>query len=154
MSSPLALSVRGTTITAVYLCRVEGVESMPRMTQLQYNVWLAKHIPAAAGTPDDSLEDEGKFHDEIIHYLRRQAVMGIIHSRLDRKSTVQVGVPDLIFAFHGVPVALEAKVRGRKPTPEQRGWLKALEMDGWVVSVVRSMKDVQEALDRAKARTL
>lgn len=106
------------------------------------------------GTPDPALDDEGKFHEEIIAYLKSVGVHGIVHSRMDQPTTQQVGVPDFLFAVNGVPIALEAKVKNRKPTPAQLGWLQALSMDKWVTAVVRSLKDVQEALEVARKRVL
>lgn len=101
---------------------------------------------------DPALDDEGKFHEEIIAYLKSIGVHGIVHSRMDQPTTQQVGVPDFLFAVNGVPVALEAKVKNRKATPAQLGWLQALSMDGWVTMVVRSLEDVKTALSVAANR--
>ena len=118
------------------------------------NPEIYKPFRVTEGTNDPNLNDESAFHEEIISYLKSVGVHGIVHSRCDKAATIQVGVPDLLFSWKGVPVALEAKVQGRKATTAQLGWLLALELDGWIVSVVRSMTDVQEALDRAKSRDL
>lgn len=104
------------------------------------------------GTPDPELDDEAAFHEELIAYLKANGVRAIVHSRTDQPTTQQVGVPDLLCAYQGVPIAMEAKVKGRKPTPAQLGWLKALELDGWVTGVVRSMADAAAILEMARKR--
>lgn len=87
--------------------------------------------------------DESKLHTEILEYLKARGVRCVVHSRMDRPSTNQVGVPDLIFVYAGKPYALEAKAKGRKLTPEQVGWLAAMRLDGWTTGVVRSLEDVK-----------
>lgn len=122
---------------------------------LAYQARMMQNMPSATlGTTDSDLDDESKFHEEIIAYLKSLGVRGIIHSRTDQPTTQARGVPDLLFALDGVPVALEAKVKNRKPTPEQHGWLTALTLDGWITALVRSMADVQTALGRAKSRSV
>lgn len=116
------------------------------------NPEVYKPFRVTEGQADPDLDDESAFHEEIIDYVKSLGVHGIVHSRCDQATTVQVGVPDLLFAFQGAPVAFEAKVKGRKPTPAQLGWLKALELDGWTVAIVRSMADVVAVLEQAKLR--
>lgn len=99
-------------------------------------------------------DDESKFHEEIMSYLKGVGIHGVVHSRMDKPTTVQEGVPDFLFAYAGVPVALEAKVKSRKVTTAQFGWLLALDMDGWVCKTVRSLSDVSDALETAKSRRL
>lgn len=98
------------------------------------------------------MDDESKFHEAIIAYLKGEGVHGIVHSRMDQPTTQQVGVPDFLFAVGGVPVALEAKVKNRKTTLAQTGWLMALSLDGWVTMVVRSLADVKKAVSDARNR--
>lgn len=124
---------------------------MPRMTQEQVNAYIARRLPQADGTADADLDDEGAFHERIMAYLKGIGVRGIVHSRMDQATTQARGVPDFLFAIDGVPLALEAKVRNRKPTPEQLGWLAALRLDGWHTAVVRSMADVETTVQQAKS---
>jgi hypothetical protein len=86
---------------------------------------------------------EKELHEQIMGWLRLKGVKAIVHSRMDRKSTVSpAGCPDLIFAVHGKPVALEVKVGSNQPSPEQIAWLDDLMEDGWICRVVRSLDDV------------
>lgn len=126
---------------------------MPRMTMAEVIAYQSKFAkPFNISQSDDELGDEGKFHEEIIAYLKIIGVHGIVHSRMDQPTTQQVGVPDFLFAVGGVPVALEAKVKNRKPTPAQLGWLAALKIDGWTTAVVRSMAHVTTVLDEARGK--
>lgn len=128
---------------------------MPRMTTAQYLAYQAlTGRREDKSCPDETLDDESKFHEAIIAYLKSEGVHGIVHSRMDQPTTQQVGVPDFLFAVGGVPVALEAKVKGRKTTLAQTGWLMALSLDGWVTMVVRSLEDVKKAVSDARNRVL
>ena len=77
---------------------------------------------------------------------------------------VSAGVPDILIftrprigdaeVVDGVEVydvgsgmAIELKKPGNYPTPAQREWLKALEEEGWVVAVCRSLEEVQKLID-------
>lgn len=126
-----------------------------RFTVAEYLAYCAKsHKHKNLGPGYYEIDDEGKFHEEIIAYLKAEGVHGIVHSRMDQPTTQQVGVPDFLFAVKGVPVALEAKVKGRKTTLAQTGWLMALSLDGWVTMVVRSLEDVKKAVSDARKRVL
>lgn len=119
-----------------------------RMTQTEVALYQQKHTKLYGGPTTEQrrtaqeLKDERVFHGAIMGYLRLMGVKGVVHSRMDRKSTQACGVPDFLFAIKGQAVAIEAKVAGRQPTPEQIGWLEALRQDGWLTTVVRSLDDV------------
>lgn len=130
---------------------------MPRMTPAEVIVYQAR-MASKWGENNPHVtsdqDDESKFHEEIMTFLKRAGIHGVVHSRMDKATTQQCGVPDFLFAYSGVPIALEAKVKNRKVTPEQAGWLTALGMDGWLCRVVRSLSDVAEALEAARAKHL
>lgn len=114
--------------------------------------WAEKNPLAVSGTPET--DETGEFHGKIMEYLKSQGIRAIVHSRTDKKTTQERGIADFLCVFNGVPIALEAKTGKGKLSVEQKGWLLAAELDGWVVSVVRSLADVQDALEAAKARRL
>ncbi len=90
---------------------------------------------------DKKLEKE--LQNQIENFLRLRGIT-VIRSRTDRKTSNNIGTPDLIFAGRGRAVAMEVKLPGRKPTPEQEKFLAALSADGWLVKIVH-------ALDEARA---
>lgn len=117
---------------------------MPRWSQEEYRLWEARGFRnILAPSTAEPATDESKLHTEILEYLKSKGVRCVVHSRMDRPSTNQVGVPDLIFVYAGKPYALEAKAKGRKLTPAQVGWLAAMKLDGWTTGVVRSLEDVK-----------
>lgn len=57
-----------------------------------------------------------------------------------------VGSSDLIGIFKGRFLALEVKMHGKKPTPEQENFLRAVRENGGIAGVVRSIDDVRKLL--------
>lgn len=96
---------------------------------------------------DRKLEKE--LQVQIENWLRLRGVT-VIRSRTDRKTSNNVGTPDLIFAVHGRAVALEVKLPGRKPTAEQEKFLCALIGDGWKVAVVHSLDEARAVVEAVK----
>jgi len=75
--------------------------------------------PNQIPVPADACEDESKLHDEIRAECRRRGWM-VVHSRMDRATTVAVGVPDFVIAADsGVTFWVEAKAKRKKMTLEQ-----------------------------------
>jgi len=62
-------------------------------------------------------------------YLRQRGIEPI-RSRMDRRTTIKVGAPDFMFAFHGHPIAIEVKMPGEKLSPDQER-MKAVMTDPW-----------------------
>lgn len=68
---------------------------------------------------------------------------------MNKRSSLPVGWPDVSFAYLpkgrdcGVPLALEVKVWGRKPRPEQSAMHARLRANGWRVEVISGVADVQ-----------
>lgn len=69
---------------------------------------------------------------------------------MNRKSSLPVGWPDMSFAYkpkgcsYAVPTALEVKVWGAKPRPEQSARHEAMRRNGWLVYVVSGAAEVQD----------
>lgn len=93
-----------------------------------------------------ALKLEKELHNLCLNYLRQKNVF-VIHSRMDRKTTNQTGIPDLIFALpsspHGIPCAVELKRSGCHPTPEQVKVLEQLDASGWTTRVVTTFEQFQ-----------
>lgn len=93
---------------------------------------------------------ERDLHDDIIDLCRQQGWY-YIHSRMDRRSTVQVGAPDFVIALPGgKTVWLECKRKGGKVTTSQQGTLLQLKLLGHIASVVYSLEEVKAALLKMK----
>jgi hypothetical protein len=60
----------------------------------------------------------------------------VIRSRMDKRSTINVGCPDLLFAVKGLPVAYETKAPGKKPNLEQIKMMEQMTKDGWKCFVI------------------
>lgn len=98
-----------------------------------------------AGRFDAALEQvalaktEKQLQGQLEGLLRRNGVQMPIRQRMDRKSNVAVGVPDILFSIPGTgAIAWEVKLPGQTPRPEQERAHAAMRADGWRVDVVRS----------------
>jgi len=89
---------------------------------------------------------EKDLHNLIQNELTRRGIFAI-HSRTDRKTTQQVGVPDFIFCFPGVPIAVECKLPGAKLTDDQAYVAAKMQKNGWLYFVVTSYEEFREILD-------
>lgn len=88
---------------------------------------------------------ERDIQKQLVSFLRVNDVMVNV-SRTDRRKTDVVGWPDLTFAWHGIPCAVEVKLPGEKPTAEQERVMAAMANNGWRVAVVRSLAELVEFL--------
>lgn len=91
-------------------------------------------------------KNEKEFHEKLMQYLRMKGVRVIVHSRTDRPTTNQAGIPDLLFVYAGIPCAWELKLPGKNPTPEQVQCMGDMAADLWSVRVVRSIQEAVEIL--------
>lgn len=102
--------------------------------------------PAAAKAKDD-LKREKELHEQALALLRLRGVRFVLHSRMDRRSTVRVGTPDLLFVYRGQACALELKRPGEVPIEAQRKCHADMIADGWRVKVADNLDDVKGWLD-------
>lgn len=85
---------------------------------------------------------ERNLHEAIEAELRRRGWY-YVHSRMDKRTTTAVGVPDFIAAAPGGrTIWIEAKARNEKPTKEQAAAHCWLRKHGHVVIVARSLEQV------------
>jgi hypothetical protein len=82
-------------------------------------------------------KNESELQSIIQTTLQRHGIF-VIRNRMDKRPTVAVGVPDLLFSINGQAVAWEVKMPGRKPTQEQVEAMDWMKRNGWEVSVIRS----------------
>lgn len=93
--------------------------------QYRVDAHQSKFTPAHR-QPDDvqGVKMEGGLHDKIEEELKRRRWY-YVHSRMDKRTTTQLGVTDFIIAIpengemHGRTLWLEAKRHGAKLTKEQ-----------------------------------
>ncbi len=100
---------------------------------------LAGQFDAAAARVADA-KSEKQLQGQLEALLRRRGVKWVIRPRTDRKSTIAVGTPDILFSVPGRAgaVAWEVKMPGQHPRAEQVAAHEAMRADGWRVDVVRS----------------
>jgi hypothetical protein len=84
---------------------------------------------------------EKDLQSEIRQDLNRREIE-YINPDMRKRSALPVGWPDFTFVYLGIPLALEAKVQGRKPRPNQAEMHVKLRRNGWQVFVVESLADV------------
>lgn len=85
---------------------------------------------------------ERQLQDLIADYLRLRGIC-FYRARMDKPTTGRVGWPDFTFALNGQAWALEVKVGDAKPTEAQQATMMAMQTDGWMVRVVRSVDEVR-----------
>ena len=101
---------------------------------------------------------EKELQERCVAMLRlRNIVVNV--SRMDKRKTDKTGWPDLTFSYppnpkpetqnqkrHGIPCAIECKLPGCHPTPEQVKVMAQMLDNGWFVRVVTSEEQMLEVL--------
>jgi hypothetical protein len=83
----------------------------------------------------DEVKTEKILQEQIVGFLERNNVV-VIRSRMDRKTSTNVGTPDLLFSLNGKAIAFEVKLPGHKPTKEQTDMMQRMTRNGWLCEVV------------------
>ena len=106
------------------------------------------------GTPSLTAHaEEQRLQGEIIAWLK-SAGYEPGYSRMDRKSTLPLGWPDIFFAArNGRAVALEVKTATGCTSPEQDERIARMQAAGWAVQVVRSLEFTKDFLRLVETRT-
>lgn len=91
----------------------------------------------------EEIKSEKQLQEQIVGFLERNNTV-VIRSRMDRKTSTNVGTPDLLFAVRKRAVAFEVKLPGKKPTEEQHNMLLAMERNGWACFIVHSYDEAVE----------
>lgn len=101
---------------------------------------------------------ESELQTQIEQMLNREGIF-VVRQRMDRKSNVRLGTPDLIFSVRHqghysdhrpVPCAWEIKMPRQKPRPEQVAAMEAMARDGWRVAVITSYDQARLELQIAR----
>jgi hypothetical protein len=113
--------------------------------------------PALFGITIPTPKDKGSRQDLLLEKELQGQIRSIlghkgivaIQSRMDKRTSNQVGTPDFLFAVDGKAVCWECKLPGGKLSPEQERMkeLLAHEPNGWTYRVIHS---VDEALAELK----
>lgn len=102
-----------------------------------------KHPPARLG---EGVEREADLHDQIEKECRHRG-WPFVHSRMDRRTTVAVGVVDFVIAAdNGRTFWIEAKGAKTKVTREQAATIHWLQNLGHTAAVVRSLAEFLAAI--------
>lgn len=97
---------------------------------------------------------ERELHKLMQNELNRRQIFAV-HSRTDKKTTQQPGVPDFIMALWAfadserpgpTPVAVEVKVGANDLSDEQKAVRDDMVRDGWTYRVVRSFEEFRALL--------
>lgn len=111
------------------------------ISQADYIAMLARTSKAA---PQVQQHDgpESDLHEQILDYCASRGWL-VCHSRMDRRSTVAVGMCDFIIAADlGVSYWVEVKRKGsKKPTAEQLGMIAWAKKLGHRAAIVWGMND-------------
>ncbi len=92
-------------------------------------------------------KSEKELQQQIEAFLTLREVL-VVRQRMDKKSNVKVGCPDILFVEGGIAYAFEVKLPGKLPTDEQARAMKQMTENGWRCWVVNSLQQVKEILDR------
>jgi hypothetical protein len=114
---------------------------MSNITRFQFEQMQARLSRPATAPPSPPLEKE--LHRQIMDYCDAQwPRWKYIHSRMDRPTANEAGVPDFVIALIGGRVLyLEVKRPGQKLSPVQRDWHAEMHKLGITVYVVHDMKE-------------
>lgn len=99
----------------------------------------------------NTIKSEKELQRQCVALLRLRGIFVIV-SRMDRKTSNQVGTPDLIFSLMrenvviGRPCAFECKLKGNKPTPEQEKVMGQMASNGWTVRVIHTVEQMRDEL--------
>lgn len=114
--------------------------------------WVqAKKISTSENQIGQPVELESELHEQINSYCKAKG-WGIVHSRMDKRPTIDEGLPDFIIAANdGVTLWVEAKARSEKAKVKQLGWaihLQALKHKYCLVRNFQQFVDfVETSLD-------
>ena len=125
---------------------------MPRMTQFEYDQHQSKMLSKQKSSAHAFAGRESELHEQIEDELNRRRWY-FVHSRTDKKTTTQLGVPDFIIAapekFDRVSTYwVEVKRKGGKLTPEQTITRHVLQSLGHKWACVYSFEEFLTAIEQ------
>ena len=119
-------------------------------SEFELQNYEARRAPKKHFEPSDATTEESKLHDDIEEELRRLRWY-YVHSRMDKKTTTQLGVTDFIIAIPGGKTLwCEAKAKGKKLTIEQNITRHILSAAGHWHEVVFSKSQFLEVISKCQ----
>lgn len=91
------------------------------------------------------MQPEARISKKVKNYIISQGGYVVkIHGEGD--SFQEVGIADLLGVYRGLPLALEVKQPGKRPSAKQKLFLQRWAKAGGIAAVVTSVEDVEELL--------
>ena len=109
---------------------------------------LQKNLrPAVRAVEGQRETGKGGIQDEIESYFKSLgSSIWYDVKRTDVRTTSRIGVPDFVGVYCGTAFGMEVKRPGNKPTTEQLGELKWMELAGAKTGVVHSIAEARNFL--------
>lgn len=108
----------------------------------------------------EEIKSEKQLQEQIASLLRNRGIV-FQRSRMDRKTTGTVGIPDFLFALRtypgqqfGRPCAFEVKMPTGKLSDEQARCIARMTDNGWDVRIIHSVSEALQALNEMGAKEL
>ena len=126
------------------MCQLENKENAMPISREQFEQMQARLAPRIKSP---NLDKEATLHAQIIDWCNSfWPRLKYIHSRMDKRSTLDKGCPDfIIFMPDKMVLCLEAKKKGGKLSIAQRDFHKEMKMLCHNVFVVTTMEEVKRA---------
>lgn len=124
---------------------------MSNITKFQFEQMQARSAhPSDNPRPSPPLEKE--LHRQIMDHCDKQwPRWKYIHSRMDKSTRNEIGVPDFVIALPNRRTRfIEAKRSGEKPTLAQSAWHAEMTKLGHTVHIVHDMKEFLDAVKTTK----
>ena len=118
--------------------RANNPHLFPTDGEQKFTLHEGPQVPTKA-----EMKSEKELQEQIVGFLERNNTV-VIRSRMDRKTSTNVGTPDLLFAINGRAIAYEVKLRGKKPTREQVDMMQRMGRNGWACYVVETYDNAVE----------
>ncbi len=101
------------------------------------------------------IDRESKLHKAIMEWCDKQwPRWKYVHSRTDTRSTVAVGVADLIiFGPHPLCILAECKTASGKLSEAQQIWITEMRQLDWEVHIVRDEAQFHAAVEKERGKS-
>lgn len=103
--------------------------------------------PTESEPTKEEAKSEKELQEQIVGFLERNNTV-VIRSRTDKKTSTNVGTPDLLFAIKGRAIAFEVKLPTKKTTKEQRDMMEKMTANGWLCFVIYSYDKAVETANK------
>ena len=103
--------------------------------------------PDPAPMSKDEAKSEKQLQEQIAGFLERNGIV-VIRSRTDRRTTTNLGTPDLLFSLKGRAIAFEVKLPHKHPTHVQVEMMRKMTRNGWDCYVVEGYDQAVETVNK------